>query len=92
MLKEQSTSDLPIARQLLGRRSAKCTVRQVNVKRSEIDPVEKIEELKAELEVESFRNVRRLVNVNVGFKEIGRAEGIRFLISLCAEGGLRELP
>src|SRR5215475_10443783 len=49
VLKEQSACYLPVARQLLGPRSAECAVRQINVKRSEIDPVEEIEELEAEL-------------------------------------------
>jgi hypothetical protein len=65
-----------------GRRSAKCAICQVNVKRSEIHTVEKIEELEAHLEGKSFSNLSVLVYVHVSLEEIGRTEGVGLLVFL----------
>ena len=91
-LKGQSAADLPVAWQLLRRRSPECTVRQVDVKRREIRPVENVEEFEAYLKIDPLGDRRGFVKIDIELGEILRTELIGLLVPLCAEGRLRELP
>src|SRR5437867_6707110 len=73
---------------------AKICVREVYVDAAVVDtvsvpcvvcPVKQIEELKPELESDSLRNPRVLVEVDIRFDEIGPTELLRFLVSFLPE-------
>src|ERR1700677_1191689 len=79
-------------------RLAEISIRQIHVDAAGIDiriagevyivcPVEEIENLKPELEIDSFRNTRVFIDVDVRLNEIGPAEQIGFLITLRSESG-----
>ena len=54
--------------------------------------IEKVEELKAKLEIKPFRDVRILINRRVGLDERGVAEWVKLLVPLGALGRRGELP
>jgi len=56
-----------------------------------IGPVEQIEELEPELEIDAFRNFRVFVEVDVGLDEIRPAETHGLLVAFLAKSGHCEI-
>jgi hypothetical protein len=83
----QPSSDLPVARQLLGCGFAEgaAGVGQIAVESGEVHAVKGVEELKPDLEVQMFGKLRRFVCVEVGFGEVGLPKAIGLPVALAAE-------
>lgn len=77
-----SGADLPVAGELLGSGLAERAICQVGVKGSKVHPVEDVKELESQLEVDSLRESRILIEVQICLDEVRRTELIGPLIAL----------
>src|SRR5215469_3015243 len=84
-LKRQPPTNLPVARQLLRRGFPKVAVGQVLVKARKVNAIEKIKELKPQLQHNPLGDVRVLVEVHICFREIRRTERIGLFVSLTTQ-------
>lgn len=81
-----SSSDLPEPRLMRGRGEAEVTIREVDVRIGIIRAIEEVEHFESELEVDSFRDGRVFVEIDVCLKEVRPAELVRLLIAALPEG------
>lgn len=91
MSERQFGADLPIAWQLLLGCFTECSVRLVDIEGGEVYPVKDVEELKTYLKIDSLRQARVFVEIQICSGKVWSPELIRLLISLCTESGLSEL-
>ena len=87
----QLPADLPPARKLLADGLAEGTVSHVVVQ-IEIRMIEEVEELEADLKFEPLRNIRVLIDAEVGLGESRLPELLWFLAAFGSERGYGELP
>src|SRR5215472_332209 len=83
-LESQLASNLPPAWKRLGGHAAKVPRTQIALDVLEIRMIEKVEQLKAKLEIKPFRDVRVLINSRVGLDKGGVAELVKLLVSFGA--------
>src|SRR3954447_10392688 len=90
-LERKSAADLPESRFMRSGGSAEASVRNVGVHVGVVRPVEQVEQLKPELEVDAFGDVKILVDVSVRLKEIRSPELHHFLVPTAAKCGCGEV-
>src|SRR5262249_5586622 len=79
----QFPSNLPVSRELLTDRRSECAVRQIRID-EEVGMIEQVEELKAQLKIDSFGDARALVRREVGLGEARLTELLSLFISVGA--------
>src|SRR5438094_4994094 len=82
---------MPIAWQLLLGCLTECSVRLVDIEGGEVYPVKDVEKLKTYLKVDSLRQTRIFVEIQICSGKVWSPELIRLLIALRTETGLSEL-
>src|SRR3954454_8254415 len=91
ILERKSAADLPESRFMRSGGSAEASVRNVGVHVGVVGPVEQVEELKPELEVDAFGDTKILVDVGIGLKEIRSPELHGLFVTPAAECGSGEV-
>src|SRR5260370_595720 len=94
-LERNLSSHLPEAGLVRRRRLAKISVREIYIDTAAavpcvVSPVEEIENLKAELKIDSFRNAIVFVEIDTRFDEVWPAELHSLLISVLTKNRNRE--
>ena len=85
-LERDLASQLPESGLMGCRRLAEISIREVQIDTARaipciVRPVEKIKDFESELEIDSFRDLRVLIEVDIGFDEVRSTELHRFLVS-----------
>src|SRR6266700_4108562 len=81
-LERKPAAELPESRFMRSGGGAEASVRNVHVDVGVVRPVEQVEELKPELEVDAFGEMKILVDVGIRLKEIRLPELHRLLVAL----------